>query len=253
MEAQPRTIALVVEYDGSFTHGMQRQSELPTVAGAIDSALSVLLGESVHVVNAGRTDAGVHATGQVVSFATTAPVELRRLPVALSAMLRSAHVAVVRAVERPADFSARRSAVARTYRYRILNRPAPSPLHVQRAFHIGAHLDFDAMRSAAGSLAGEHDFAAFCATPPKRGGTTRKVTSLKVEREADFIDVSITADSFLHHMVRIIVGTLVQVGRGQRGPGDVARLLAPATREDAGFTAPPHALYLERVHYADPF
>jgi tRNA pseudouridine38-40 synthase len=203
-------------------------------------------------VNAGRTDAGVHATGQVVSFVTSANTDLRRMPVALSAMLRSAHVAVVRAIERPPDFSARRSALARTYRYRVLNRPAPSPLHEHRAFHVGAPLDIDAVKAAGVTLVGEHDFAAFCASPPARGGTRRTVTSLAVEREHDFIDVWITADSFLHHMVRIIAGTLVQVGRGRREPDDVACLLAPAARADAGFTAPAHGLYLERVHYADP-
>lgn len=252
MEGQRRTIALVVEYDGHFSHGMQRQSELPTVAGELESALAVLLGEPVRVVNAGRTDAGVHATGQVVSFVTTAGMELRRMPVALSAMLRHAHVAVVRAVERPQDFSARRSALARTYRYRVLNRPAPSPLHQHRVFHIGAHLDLDAIKAAALHLVGEHDFAAFCATPPIRGGTRRNVTSLAIECEGELIDLWITADSFLHHMVRIIVGTLVQVGRGRREPTDLLRLLAPASRADAGFTAPAHGLYLERVHYADP-
>jgi tRNA pseudouridine38-40 synthase len=252
MEGQRRTIALVVEYDGHYSHGMQRQSELPTVAGALESALAVFLGESVRVVNAGRTDAGVHATGQVVSFVTPAAADLYRMPVALSAMLRHAHIAVVRAVERPADFSARRSALARTYRYRVLNRPAPSPLHQYRAFHIGAHLDLGAIQAAASHLDGEHDFAAFCATPPARGGTRRNVTSLAIEREGEFIDLWITADSFLHHMVRIIVGTLVQVGRGRRDPDDVLRLLAPAIRAEAGFTAPAHGLYLERVHYADP-
>jgi tRNA pseudouridine38-40 synthase len=253
MEPKPRTVALVLEYDGSYLHGMQRQSELPTVAGALEAALCTMLGQPVRVVSAGRTDAGVHATGQVVSFTTDADTDLFRMPVALSALLRGAHISVVRAVERPQDFSARRSALARTYRYRVLNRPAPSPLHERRAFHIGAHLELDAIKAAAVALVGEHDFAAFCATPPARGGTRRTVTSLAVEREREFIDLWITADSFLHHMVRIIVGTLVQVGRGRREPDDVQRLLAPATRADAGFTAPAHGLYLERVHYAEPF
>lgn len=252
MKPQPRTIALVIEYDGAYFHGMQRQSELPTVAGALESALCSLLGEPVRVVSAGRTDAGVHATGQVVSFTIVGEPDLRRMPIALSALLRGAHVAVVRAVARPSDFSARRSALARTYRYRVLNRRAPSPLHEHRAFHIGAPLDLDAIKAAGAMLVGEHDFAAFCGSPPARGGTRRTITSLAVERERDFIDFWITADSFLHHMVRIIVGTLIQVGRGRRHPSDIARLLAPATRADAGFTAPAHGLYLERVHYADP-
>jgi tRNA pseudouridine38-40 synthase len=252
MEPQLRTIALVVEYDGSYAHGMQRQSALPTIAGALEETLSTLCGHPVRVVSAGRTDAGVHATGQVVSFATGADIDVRRLPIALSAMLRGAHIAVVRAVERAPDFSARRCALARTYRYRILNRPAPSPLYQHRAFHIGAPLDLDAMRAAGVALVGAHDFAAFCASPPERGGTRRTVTSLAMERERDIIDLWITADSFLHHMVRIVVGTLVEIGRARRPVDDVRRLLTPAGRAESGFTAPAHGLYLERVHYAEP-
>jgi len=247
-----RTIALVVEYDGAFSHGMQRQTDLPTVAGALDRALTALLGHDVQVVVAGRTDAGVHARGQVVSFVTTAPTDLRRMPVALSGMLRESHIAVLRAVERDADFSARRSALARTYRYRILNRPAPSPLERGRAFHVGARLDIEAMKAGAAMLVGEHDFAAFCATVPPGAVTRRAVTSLTLDLDGDMIDIWMTADSFLHNMVRITVGTLIEVGRGRRAPADIARLLAPATRRDAGFTAPAHALYLERVHYAEP-
>jgi tRNA pseudouridine38-40 synthase len=251
-QAASRTVALVVEYDGAFSYGMQRQPELPTVAGALDRALTILLGEDVQVVVAGRTDAGVHARGQVVSFTTTAPLDLRRMPVALSGMLRESHIAVLRAVERDADFSARRSALARTYRYRILNRPAPSPLERGRVFHVGARLDVESMKSGAAMLVGEHDFAAFCAPPPAGTVTRRTVTSLAVERDGELIDIWMTADAFLHHMVRIIVGTLIEIGRGRREPGDIARLLVPATRSDAGFTAPAHALYLERVHYAQP-
>jgi tRNA pseudouridine38-40 synthase len=251
-QAAPRTIALVVEYDGAFSHGMQRQSELPTVAGALDDALSTLLGHAVQIVIAGRTDAGVHARGQVVSFTTTAQPDLRRLPVALSAMLRESHIAVLRAVERSADFSARRSALARTYRYRILNRPAPSPLLRGRVFHVGARIDVESMKAAAAMLVGEHDFAAFCATLPAGGSTRRTVTALAVERENELIDIWMTADSFLHNMVRIVVGTLIEIGRCRREAGDIARLLTPATRAEAGFTAPARALYLERVHYAEP-
>jgi tRNA pseudouridine38-40 synthase len=251
-QAGSRTIALVVEYDGAFSHGMQRQSGLPTVAGALDLALSTLLGQDVQVVVAGRTDAGVHARGQVVSFTTSAPIDLRRMPVALSGMLRESHIGVLRAVERDAEFSARRSALARTYRYRILNRPAPSPLLRGRAFHVGARLDVEAMKAGAVMLVGEHDFAAFCASVPTGVVTRRTLTSLVVERDGELIDVWMTADSFLHHMVRIVAGTLVEIGRGRREASDLARLLAPATRSDAGFTAPAHALYLERVHYAEP-
>jgi tRNA pseudouridine38-40 synthase len=231
---------------------MQRQTELPTVAGELERALSVLFGHDVRVVAAGRTDAGVHAVGQVVSCSTTSEFDLERLPIAASAMLRASGIAVVKAVQRETGFSARRHALARTYRYRILNRAAPSPLYALRAFHVRAPLSIPAMRDAAALLVGEHDFAAFCATLPPRGGTMRTLTAVTVEREGDFVEAWLTADSFLHQMVRIIVGTLVDVGRGKLEANAVAEILASRRREAARFTAPAHGLYLERVHYAEP-
>ena len=247
-----RTIALVVEYDGSYFHGMQRQSDLPTVAGELERALSALFGHAVRIAAAGRTDAGVHARGQVVSCTTTSAFEVARLPIAASALLRRSHIAVVRAVEREPGFSARRHALARTYRYRILNRVAPSPLEARRAFHVRAKLDAGAMREAAAHLIGEHDFAAFCATPPERGTTRRTVTALALERVDDILEVWMTADSFLHQMVRITTGTLVDVGRGKIKAAAIPEILASRDRVKAGFTAPPHGLYLEHVHYAQP-
>ena len=255
MEAPPsglRTIAMVLEYDGTGYHGMQRQTALPTIAAEVERVLSTLFGHSVRIVAAGRTDAGVHALGQVISCTTTSGFDLRRLPIAAGAMLREARIAVVRAVERPPGFSARRHALARTYRYRILNRAAPSPLERYRAFHVRAALDVAQMRLAAQPLVGEHDFTAFCATLPARGGTRRTITSLTIERTGDHVEVWITADSFLHQMVRIIVGTLIDVGRGKRKPEDIERILGSKRRDVAGFTAPPYGLYLERVHFAEP-
>src|SRR5579863_5975741 len=193
MSSTLRTSALVVEYDGSRYHGMQRQSELPSVAGELEHALSTLFGEPVRVIVAGRTDAGVHAAGQVVSFSTTGTFDLSRLPIAASAMLRASGIAVLRCAERDAGFSARRDALARTYRYRILNRVAPSPLLAMRVFHVRKPLDVDAMRAAATPLIGEHDFAAFCATIPERGTTIRTVTALSVDRVGEVVEVWITA------------------------------------------------------------
>jgi tRNA pseudouridine38-40 synthase len=252
MPQAARTLALVIEYDGTHFFGMQRQTSLPTVASELERVLTTLLRESVTIVAAGRTDAGVHAAGQVVSFSTTSAYDLRRLPIAASALLRRSHIAVLRAVERADGFSARRDALARTYRYRLLNRAAPSPLLMKRAFHVRASLDIGEMRAAAAALIGEHDFSAFCATPPVAGGAVRTVTALTIERSGDTIDIWITADSFLHQMVRIAAGTLVDVGRGKTDFKSVASVLASRDRRQAGFTAPAHALYLERVHYADP-
>lgn len=246
-----RTVALVLEYDGTDLHGFQRQESLPTVAGEVERALEVFCGHRVDVVGAGRTDAGVHATGQVVSFETNAAIAT--MPKALSGMLRSSNIAVLRAVEREQGFSARRSALSRTYRYRILNRVAPSPLHRRRAFYVRSRLDVDVMRHAAQALLGEHDFAAFCgAEKPASGITKRGVKRTEAQRSGDFIDVLIEADSFLHQMMRIIVGTLVEIGRGKRSPNDMARILASGDRTQAGHTAPAHGLYLEYVSYDPP-
>lgn len=247
-----RTLALVVEYDGTAFHGFQRQTRERSVAGELERALSRLFGHEVRVVGAGRTDAGVHATGQVVSLQTASPLPAGRIAVAASALLRSAGIAVLRAAEREPGFSAWRHALRRTYRYRILNRPSPSPLLEKRAFWVRARLDGEAMSEAASRLLGERDFLAFCATPPAKGPTVRTVSELKLERHEERFELLIAADSFLHQMVRIIVGTLVEVGRKRRRPGDIEGILASRDRKQAGFTAPPHGLYLERVEYADP-
>lgn len=252
MAAAARTLALVLEYDGSGFHGFARQPGLPSVAERVEQTLETLFGHTVQIEAAGRTDAGVHATGQVVSCMTTSDIEVRRLAVAASALMRPNSIAVVRAIERPSGFSARRDALSRTYRYRILNRVAPSPLYARRAFHVSAALDVDAMHAGAEQLLGEHDFAAFCATESHTRGTRRKVHSLELQRNGDFLDTVITADSFVHNMVRIIVGTLVEVGRGHRDPSDIGAVLASGDRTRAGFTAPAHGLYLERVRYAVP-
>ncbi len=250
MEDPTRTLALVLEYDGSAYHGFARQTELPSVAERVEQALETLFGHDVKIEAAGRTDAGVHATGQVVSCVTTSEMQLRRLAVAASALLRPHSIAVVRAVECAAGFSARHDALSRTYRYRILNRVAPSPLHARRAFHVSATLDTDAMRAGAAFLTGEHDFAAFCAVESRSKGTRRNVQSVELQRSGDFLDIVITADSFVHNMVRIVAGTLIEVGRGRRTPADVGEVLALGVRTRAGFTAPAHGLYLERVTYA---
>lgn len=247
-----RTIALVVEYDGTGYHGFQRQTSLPTIAGELDRALSVMCGHDVNVVGAGRTDAGVHASGQVVSFETGSDAQVARMPLALSAMLRDKRIAVLRAVEKPAGFSARYDALARSYLYRILNRVAPSPLHERRAFFVRSPLDLDAMTAAAWPLVGEHDFTSFCAQLPDRGRPERSIERLELVRRGDFVEVEVTADSFLHQMVRIIVGTLVEVGRAKRAPQDVAVMLDARDRKRAGVTAPAHGLYLTGVRYRDP-
>ncbi|MDQ6779652.1 MAG: tRNA pseudouridine(38-40) synthase TruA [Candidatus Eremiobacteraeota bacterium] len=247
-----RTLALVVEYDGSGYRGFARQTGAPSIAQELETALSILLGHSVRLVAAGRTDAGVHATGQVVSFTTDSDFPIERLPIAVSALLRERSIAVVRAVTRAAGFSARFDALARSYHYRILNRVAPSPLERSRVFHVGAPLDVESMRMAAEALRGTHDFAALSAADPAVEKTIRTVSHIDVARSGDFVQLDVTADSFLHHMVRVLTGTLIEVGRHRRSARSIPAVLASGRREQAGFTAPPHGLYLTHVTYADP-
>jgi len=222
-----------------------------TVAGEIERSLSQLFEEPVKITGAGRTDTGVHASGQVISFITARSFPFQRLGIALNSTLpadiSARDVAVV------ADgFSARFSARERTYVYAIFNRPDRSALLAHRAFHVYRRaLDLDAMRTAAAQLIGEHDFRSFCGVLPESGVTIREVRSLAIETRDEVVRIEIRADGFLHRMVRTIVGTLVECGLGRRDPASMPAILAACDRRAAGLTAPAHGLYLAGVRYDD--
>jgi tRNA pseudouridine38-40 synthase len=241
------TLRLAVEYDGTNFCGFQWQPAVRTVAGTLEAALLRLFGEPVRVAGAGRTDAGVHATGQVVSFATRTHFPFERLVAALAATLPDDITARECAIVAN-DFSARFSARERTYVYAILNRREPSALLRRRAYHVWAPLETDAMARAAEYLVGEHDFAAFCATPPESGATVRTLRRLRIAARNGFVRIEIAADGFLHRMVRAIVGTLVECGRGRRDPVTIAELLRARVPRAERF-APAHGLYLAGVRY----
>jgi tRNA pseudouridine38-40 synthase len=240
------TYRLTLEYDGADFHGWQVQPRLRTVQGELADALARVLGEPVTLTGAGRTDAGVHAFGQVASFSTDVDVPLRRLRRALNGL--TGRDLIVREVA-PADagFDARRSATGRVYRYRLGH--APTALDRHRVWVPGYDLDLDAMRAATAQLVGPHDFMSFAASrdasPHKRCEVRRAVF---VEEEAG-VRLEIEADRFLHHMVRNIVGTLVDVGRGRLETTSIAEILAARDRRVAGPTAPAHALTLWQVRY----
>lgn len=222
-----------------------------TVAGVLETSLSELLGEAVKVTGAGRTDSGVHATGQVVSLSTGARFPFDRLGLALrSALGQDCCVRDIAVV--PEAFSARFSATERTYVYAIRNRPEPSALAARYAYHVAGSLDLAAMRAAAGPLLGEHDFRAF-STAEATEPTLRRLLRLQIDHQADFLRVEIVADGFLHRMVRVIVGTLVECGLGRRRPAGVREILQGRDRTAAGTTAPPHGLYLAGVRYRDGY
>jgi tRNA pseudouridine38-40 synthase len=220
-----------------------------TVAGELEHAFSTLLAEPIKISGAGRTDTGVHASGQVVSFTTARSFPFERFAIAANATLPP-DISVRDATLVDARFSARFSARERTYVYALLNRPDRSALLATRAFHVyRAPLDLDAMRAAAAHLIGERDFRSFCATLPDGGITVRTVRTLEIERCDPFVRVRISADGFLHRMVRTIVGTLVECGLHRRDPGSIPAILAARERPAAGLTAPPHGLYLAGVRY----
>ncbi len=248
-----RTLKIIIEYDGTAYCGWQRQSGSaaegpPSVQAALEAAVRDIAGEPAEMVGAGRTDAGVHARGQVAKFATTSRIPTDRFPAALNVHLPQ-DIRVLEAHEVPADFHPRHDAVARTYRYDILNRPVPTALDRLRAHHVPERLDTGAMEEGLAPLAGRHDFAAYQAAGSRPKTTICTVREAAWSRDGDRLSMTITADRFLRHMVRIIVGTLVRVGTGRLPAGAPVEFLADPDNRRTGPTAPPHGLYLVRVDY----
>jgi tRNA pseudouridine38-40 synthase len=221
------------------------------VAGVLEAALARLFGEPVKVAGAGRTDSGVHASGQVVSVSTESAFPFERLLLALRGMLPG-DLSVREAAPVEPAFSARFSARERTYVYAILNRPEPSALLARYAYHVTRPLDLGAMRAGAEHLAGEHDFRSFCAAPPE-APTVRNVRRLGIEPRGELVRIEIAADGFLRHLARTLVETLVECGRGRRAPAGIPAMLAARDRSAAGPTAPAHGLYLAGVRFADGY
>jgi len=240
-------VRLTLAYDGTGFRGWARQRDQRTVEGVLSDALSRFLGAPVRLSVAGRTDAGVHARGQVASFAFGDPVDLGRLQRALNAML-SPEIVCLDARPAPAGFDARFSATAREYRYRIDVGPVPDPFSARFVWHRPGELSLSRMRAASRHLVGEHDFASFCRRPPV-AGTIRRLERLAVSQAGDRVEISARANAFLHQMVRSLVGTLVAVGEGRSDPDAMPMVLAARDRAEAGAVAPPHGLTLERVIY----
>lgn len=239
---------LIIEYDGTAYRGWQIQPDGPTIQGALEDAVRQMVGESVRVAAAGRTDAGVHAAGQVVSFSVQRDVPADTLLRGLNALtprditLREAEVV-------PDDFDPRRAARSRVYVYRIWNARWPSPFWRRYAWHVARPLNIEGMRAAAADLIGEHDFTSFQAAGCDAENPVRRVLRSEIESTAPLLTYTIEATAFLRHMVRNIIGTLVEVGAGQRAAADVARLLAARDRTLAGPTVPPCGLCLKQVKY----
>lgn len=245
-------IALGVEYSGQHYFGWQRQQDMPTVQGKLESALSKIAAHPVSVTCAGRTDAGVHATGQVVHF----DVEVERAEPAWTLGVNSnlpSDVTVRWSHPVSSDFDARFSATARRYRYVIYNSPTRPGILSGGVTHIYHPLDVERMQAAAPALLGEHDFSAFRAAHCQSNTPFRELQSIDVQRRGDYILIEVKANAFLHHMVRNIVGSLIVIGQGEQPVEWLAQLLAGRDRTKAAATAKPNGLYLVDVTYPEQF
>lgn len=246
-----RNIKLVLEYNGSTFFGFQKQPGHPTIQEALEKALSGFFDRKMKISAAsGRTDAGVHAEGQVVNFKTASVHELWQIQKGLNALLPSP-VAVKDIEEVPLDFHARYSARSKVYEYRIWNHPCRSPLIAGRAFHVPYPLDLAKMRKAAKAFMGRHDFHSFTSVSgiKKDRSCVRTIKYFQIKRQGHLITMCVEADGFLYHMVRNMAGTILEVGRGRRTPEDIKAILKAKNRCLAGVTASAEGLTLIRVTY----
>ena len=240
---------LTVEYDGGGFVGWQRQDNGASVQQALEEAAAKFCGEHAKIWGAGRTDAGVHALGQVAHIDIKKKATAREVRDAINHHLKPLPIAVLSAEEADKDFNARTSARERLYRYRIVNRRAPLAVDLGHAWHVPYALDEAAMHDAAQALVGRHDFTSFRASECQAKTPVKNLDELSVARDGDLIAVTARARSFLHHQVRNMVGSLALVGRGKWQRADIERALAAKDRAKGGPTAPPEGLYLVSVGY----
>ena len=243
-----RKLKLVLEYDGTEFSGWQRQDGQRTVQGTLEDTVHQLLGERVEVRGAGRTDAGVHAAGQVASLSLQSRIPATGFLRGMNSLLPG-DVAIVDSADAPETFDARFSARGKIYRYRIWNHFVRSPLHARTSWHCRRPLDLQRMREAAAVLCGEHDFRGFRASDCDRKNTVRVIRRFDLTKQGALIQIDVEATAFLKNMVRILVGTLADVGRGKREIPDVLRALETGDRAAGGVTAPAAGLTLWQVSY----
>ena len=243
-----KNFKLVIEYDGTAYCGWQRQKNDPTIQEAIETVISNMTQQKITLNGSGRTDAGVHAYGQVANFSCETQLTADVFQKGLNGLLPDD--IVIRACEPVSEaFHARYDAKSKTYRYRIFNQPIPAALYRQYAWHIKKTLNMESMQEALTGIVGTQDFKAFEGTGSPRAHTVRTVMKAQLTGEQGFVVLKIKADGFLKFMVRNIMGTLVDIGLGKRTPGDIETILASKDRNQASATAPPHGLFLMSVDY----
>lgn len=245
-----RRIKLIVAYDGTEYSGWQIQPEAPTIEMCLDKAIHELTGENVHVTGASRTDAGVHAYGNVAVFDTESTIPGDRFTFALNRFLPDT-IVIQDSWEVSVDFHPRHCNTRKTYEYRILNTAVPLPQKRNFTWHVAGSIDIEKMKEAAAYIVGEHDFKSFCCVRTQAESTVRTIYSLEVLQEGSEIIIRIKGNGFLYNMVRIITGTLIQVGKGRFSPEYVKQMLEAKDRTVAGQTAPPQGLTLVGIEYVD--
>ncbi|NLD49091.1 MAG: tRNA pseudouridine(38-40) synthase TruA [Clostridiaceae bacterium] len=241
-------IKLTIEYDGSNYHGWQSQTNAVSVQETIEKAVLGLTGEKITLTGASRTDFGVHAFGQTANFITSSSIPPDRFSYALNRMLPN-DIVIKRSEEVSLDFHSRYWAKGKKYRYLVYNSNFPSAILRNRAFHVSHNLCVERMKKAAECLTGTHDFSSFKASGSSVKTSVRTITGVSFDKNEDIISFEISGDGFLYNMVRIIVGTLVDVGIGRIEPGNMAEILKECDRRKAGRTAPACGLYLVEVYY----
>lgn len=244
-----RNIRLLIEYEGTRYSGWQFQKEVPTIQGAVAEAVKKLVGHDAELFGASRTDAGVHAFGQVASFKTDSMISIPGVIHGLNFMLPE-DISIRDAADAPPDFDPRKDSLGKTYVYRILNRSAPSAVLRNFSWHVFKPLDLGLMRRGAIHLIGEKDFSSFKAAGSDAAHSIREVTAVDiVDRGDGLIEIEVKGTAFLRHMVRIIAGTLVDVGKGRLCPDGVAKVIGARDRTAAPMTAPSRGLFLMKVEY----
>ena len=240
---------IIVEYDGTDFVGWQKQENGPSIQSSLEDAIKKITSEIVNVFGAGRTDSGVHAKGQVAHFEFSKNISLDNIRDGINQHLRPLPIAILDVKEVDDDFHARFSAKLRTYEYLIINRRAPLTFNKNLAWGVFKKLNMDAMKDAASNFVGKHDFNAFRSVDCQSSSSIKTVQSCSIETNDQHIKLNVSAKSFLHSQVRIMAGTMVEVGKGKFNSSDVKDIIKSRDRSQAGATAPAHGLYLLKVEY----
>lgn len=243
-----KNIKLIIEYEGTNYLGWQRQQGLPTVQGELEKALKIATGEEIGLIGSGRTDKKVHALGQVANFHTRSNIPGDKYKLLMEFLLPE-DISIRDSEEVDIKFHSRFDARRKRYKYIIYNGKLPRAIYRNFSYHVSSNLNIDHMIEASKHFIGTHDFNAFKVSKGKSINTTRTINSINIEKNDDLVEITIEGNSFLHNMVRIIVGTLVYVGNGRIDKDHIAKIIRDKKREKAGLTAPAQGLFLEKVYY----